>query len=230
MTGRREVSLIIYLAMAVLVVINCGCYAVKPELSSLNPTEIQMQYINFVNDVPHTAPVATRDAEYLKRAIPALRPLSDEEYLNGPAAILQTMAPYSYVLYEEDLFWCIEWDPGLIVIRFSPNGDITWAALRSPVPDFGGRKASDEELDAYDEDADNPQYNLIFDSWDAQFDEQKRKWKSFVPADSDVQARFQNALVHVNELHEKIQQNHDEWFKGCKENLKKWCGEGIALK
>ena len=108
-----------------------------------------MQYVNFVygdsedaEAVLHTAPVAEEDAAYLERVIPHLRPLSDEDYMNGPAVALRTMAKSSYVLRGEELFWCVEWDPGLIVVRLIPGQPMAWAAIRSPVPNFGGREAS----------------------------------------------------------------------------------------
>ncbi len=197
-----------------------------------------MQYVNFVygaddDAVLHTAPVADDDAAYLRRATRYFRALSDDDYMNGPAIVLHTLAKSSYVLDGEELFWLIEWDPGLIVVRFSPGGEIVWTAIRSPVPDFGGREAKPAEWDDYDEDADNPQYNLIFVPWDAQFDADKREWNSFVPADSKVQSRFENALSRVNELGEVMEErfaaNRNEWAKRCKQNLETWCGEGVRL-
>ncbi len=197
-----------------------------------------MQFVNFVfrdgsdDQVMHTAPVPDEDAAYLQRIIAQLRPLSEEDYMNGPAAILRTLAKSSYVLDGAELFWCIEWDPGLIVVRFSPNGAIAWAAIRSPVPNFGGREAADADWDNYNEDAADPQYNLVLFSWDAQFDAQEREWRSFVPAPPDVQLRFEKALRHADELRDIMERrfSHDpDWFKRCEQNLKEWCGDGVHL-
>jgi hypothetical protein len=197
----------------------------------------QMQYVNIVYGEDdetelNTAPVPDTDADYLRRIARELRPLSDEEYMTGPAVVLHTMAKYSYVLAGDDLFWCIEWGPGLLVIRFS-SGEIAWAVIRSPVPNFGGRDADKAEWDTYDVEADNPQYNLIFDPWDAQFDDQQRVWKSFVPADEDVKNRFQAGLSRVNELGEIMEKRFaskvDEWTATCQQNLDSWCGEGLRL-
>lgn len=198
-----------------------------------------MQYVNFVypdgddDPVLHTAPVAADEATYFERIIAELRALSEEDYMNGPAVVLHTMAKFSYILRGEELFWCIEWQPGLIVVRMAPRQPMSWAAIRSPVPNFGGREASEAELEAYDEDAENPQYNLIFTPWDAQFDAQDREWYSFVPADADVQSRFEKALARVNELGEIMEQRYradsDAWLARCKQNLENWCGEGIRL-
>jgi len=198
-----------------------------------------MQYVNLVYSdgdqaVMHTAPVPSDDATYLRRVITMLRPLSDEDYLNGPAVVLHTPAKSSYILDGDALYWCVEWDPGLIVIRFLPHESMAWAAIRSPAPGFGGREATAAEWDDYDEDAENPQYNLIFDPCDAQFDAEHREWRSFVPADSGVRTRFERALARVNELgalaEQRFSDNRDQWSRQCKQNLEEWCGQGIRLK
>ena len=197
-----------------------------------------MQYVNYLQigsdeTVLHTAPVAQDDAAYLQRIIAELRPLSEEDYMNGPAVLMHTLAKYSYVLNGHELFWCVEWKPGLIVVRFSPNEGMACAAIRSPVPNFGGRNADDVECDTFDEDANNPQYNLIFDPWDAQCDAQNREWKSFMRADSDVQIRFKYALARINELDDIMEQrfsdDRDAWLNRCKQNLEAWCGDGVHL-
>ena len=198
-----------------------------------------MQYVNFVYDRPeptlHTGPVADSDAAYLRQAAAHLKPLSDEEYMTGPAAILQTTAKYSYVLDSAGLYWCIEWDPGLLVVRMVPDNEMQWVALRSPVPNFGGREPLPEDGDPDDYACDdNPQYNLIFTPWDAQYDKQDREWGSFIPADKEVQSRFENALERVNSLGSIMQTRYgdglDEWFQLCERNLKTWSGEGVRLK
>jgi hypothetical protein len=213
-------------------------YAAVTVFSARSTAFSIVQYVNFVygdddEAVLHTAPVAADDAAYLERVIVALRPLSEEEYMTGPAVVLHTMAKSSYILRGEELFWCIEWQPGLIVVRMAPGQPMSWAAIRSPVPNFGGREASAAELDAYDENAENAQYNLIFTPWDAQFDAQDREWYSFVPAGEEVQLRFEKALARVNELGEimeqRYSQDHDNWLARCKDNLRNWCGEGIRL-
>lgn len=182
----------------------------------------------------YSAPVPKDDAAYLKRVISTLRPLSDDNYLNGPAFILNTLAKYSYILDDRNVYWCVQWAPGLIVVRFSPDGKMEWSAIRSPVPNFGGREADEAEWNEYDEDAVNPQYHLIFDPWDAQFDSQKREWKSFALADKCAIDRFNAALEHVNGFGESIEQRDstasDARRERCLQNLKKWTGDGIRLK
>jgi hypothetical protein len=198
-----------------------------------------MQYVNFVfegGEEPtlYTAPVSDSDATYLRRAVSYLKSLSDEDYLNGPAAILQTMAKYSYILDGNDLYWCVEWEPGLIVVKMAADTEMKWVALRSPVPDFGGREPLPEDGDPEDYVHDNnPQYNLIFVPWDAQFDPEEREWGSFALADVEVQTRFQNALAHANALgsgiEERLTNEGDSWIKRCKQNLEASCGDGIRL-
>ena len=116
---------------------------------------------------------------YLRETVlPVVRPISDEEYLDGPAKILSTFAPYSYVLDDEVVYWCAEWGTGLVVVRFAPDKSLAQAELRSPNPEFGGRVATDEEIENFDEDAENHQYKLVFDAWDAQFDDEElQEWE-----------------------------------------------------
>lgn len=197
-----------------------------------------MQYLNFVfegGDDPklHTGPVAESDAAYLRRAAMHLRPLSDEEYMTGPGYLMGTMAKFSYVLDDTDLYWCVEWQPGLLIVKMSPDRELQWVALRSPVPNFGGREPLPEDGESDDDDDDNPQYNLIFTPWDAQFDKQNREWGSFIPANNDVQSRFENALARVNALGSEMESRFagdSGAFERCKQNIERWCGEGIRLK
>jgi hypothetical protein len=102
------------------------------------------------------------------------------------------------------------------------------------VPNFGGRATTDADWDDFDEDAENPQYKLIYDPWDAQFDVQDREWRSFVPADSDVQSRFEKALARANELGEIMElwfaDDRDASLVRCKQNLEEWCRDGVRLR
>src|SRR5437773_6819026 len=110
---------------------------------------LAINYVIFVEKteretVMFTGPLDSGDRHYFENGIfPALRPLSDDEYMNGPAVILHTLARFSYILYNNDVYWCAEWDPGLIVVRFSPGGAMAWSAFRSPIPNFGGREPDD---------------------------------------------------------------------------------------
>lgn len=199
----------------------------------------KIQYVIFVEDendedgaVMHAAPVPDGDYEYLRDVvIPTLRPMSDEQYMKGPAVILHTFARFSYILFKDDLYWCSEWDPGLIVVRLSPDATISWTALRSPNPGFGGRKPTKEEIELFDEDAENHQYNLVFHAWDAQFDEQDRKTRSFTQADSRTKRKYSAALAHVDSLGVIMERRYakslEKWADTCRKNLDKWAGEGI---
>lgn len=142
--------------------------------------------------------VPPAEEAYLREAvIPTMRLLSVEEYKEGPAKILSTAARYSYVLDGDVVYWCIEWEPGLVVVRFAPDGLMAMAEMRSPNPEFGGREATEEELESYDEEDEERlhQYKLVFDAWDAQFDEDEREdWEL---ADDDTKGRFHAALAKV---------------------------------
>lgn len=193
-------------------------------------------YVITVDDVMLTAPPERDDFRYFVDGIlPRLRPISDEDYMQGPAVILHTLARYSYILYRNDVYWCAEWEPGLSVVRFSPDGSMAWTALRSPIPDFGGRKAVAEDVRSYDEDAENHQYNLVFRAWDAQFDEFWRKERSFRRAGAKTAGVYEAALAHAYELGEQMQARYSDdgkfsrWTARCKRNLRKWAGEGIRV-
>ena len=185
-----------------------------------------MQFLIFVGEPDPeqdvlTAPVRPAEADYLRHVIaPRLRVLSNDEYVNGPLAIHVTAAPFSYVLDECLVYWCVEWDPGLLVLRFSPSGEIRWCSLRSPVPDFGGRPCTDEELDAYDEDAENPQYNLVFDAWDPSVDpDDRQSWGKAAPHEL---SRWESAMQHVRTLGNEVWRlaetdpdAYERWLEKC---------------
>jgi hypothetical protein len=204
--------------------------------------QVQIRYVIFVDQkdkqgVMLTAPVEDGDREYFVRGIiPALRPLSDGDYIHGPAIILHSLARYSYVVCGTDVFWCAEWDPGLIVARFSPGGAMAWTALRSPIPNFGGRKPNAKDARDYDEDAENHQYNLVFKAWDAQFDEDWRRLRGFKRADTKTGKVYRAALEHVQTLGTQVQARYlgketfDRWAQECKRNLARWTGEGIRVR
>lgn len=167
-------------------------------------------------------PVEAPEAAYLRDSvIPHLQALSDHEYQNGPLAILSTFAHFSYVLQSNgDVYWCVEWGPGLLVVRFSPSGSLSWCALRSPNPEFGGRTASEAELDAFDEDAPNPQYNLVFDAWDPQLEPDRREgWQR---ATGDETRSWEAAMAHAETLGDEMkalgESESQRWLQQCRQS------------
>lgn len=169
------------------------------------------QYVIWYDDERCVGPVDPLEVTYLDEVIePALEPLSDADYVARYGPILETAARASYVLRGAAVYWCVEWKPGLVVVRF--EGDTMRACeLVSPVPEFGGRVATQAELDAWDEDARNHQIRLVFDAWDAQFDADDFAWGGFAPAPADVLARFEAAVAHANALipHEEDELDDD---------------------
>jgi hypothetical protein len=200
----------------------------------------QAHYIIFVEqdgtEVMMSAPLDNDDQRYFEKGIlPNMKPLSDDEYSHGPAAILRTLARFSYVLFKKDVYWCAEWDPGLIVVRFSPRGFLSWTALRSPIPNFGGRKPLKEDAKNFDENAENHQYNLVFKAWDAQFDALWRKHRAFVRSPEAIAKAYRAALDHANEIAESLEARYSkepkysQWIEKCKRNLRRWAGNGIRV-
>lgn len=187
-----------------------------------------MHYVIFENERRDVLlrSLEQEEEDYMRDVvIPALRPLSIDEYLNGPAVIAHTLARWSYVLDEGDLFWCVEWDPGLLVVRFSSDGGrLSWCAIRSLNPEFGGRVASEEELDAFDEDAHDSQYELVFTAWDAQHawhpvhDPDARD--GFAAASPPDHLRCGRAFAQLDvlgsELKTRFGNDMGAWFERCK--------------
>lgn len=138
-------------------------------------------YIISEEEGAQSAPVGSKEAQYLLKVLPTLKLLSLDKYAKSFAGILHTAARYSYVIHENAVLWCIEWDPGLLVLCFR-NNEISFSSIRSPVPGFGGRPELDSEWDDYDEDEDDHQYKIVFSSWDSRFDPSTREYYGFLNA------------------------------------------------
>ena len=180
-----------------------------------------------------SAPVSTIDSDYFKREVlPSLTPISQDFYCKSFAAILQTLAKWSYILYQEKLYWCIEWTPGFIVLEFQPDGIIQGAALRSPIPTFGRRTPLpvDLENEFDDELYENHQYNLIFDAWDAQFDKQTRNWKKFLLVSKEDREQYDKCIRYIDNLASKVEELYQQDIKNFMQKsfdrIGKWAGEG----
>lgn len=171
------------------------------------------------DDHYYSGPVADHDRTFLvDHLLPTLQPLTAQDYLRGPARILLTAARSSYIVHGEQVYWCSEWQPGLVVLRFDPDGSLAWTAVRSPVPNFGGRDPLPGDSTDFDEDAENNLYNLIFDPWDAQFDADDRARGGFEPADGELQLAYANAIAPVNDLGDPDEDGPSDWP-----------GEGVRL-
>ncbi|PHS31842.1 MAG: hypothetical protein COA95_04975 [Methylophaga sp.] len=144
------------------------------------------------------------------------------------------MARWSYILYKEKIYWCIEWDPSLIVLEIQQNGVLQAVSMRDPRPSFGGRVPlqADLEFQVDYEDYENHQYNLIFNAWDSQYEEQERKWMKFesVKDNSLEKLHFNKCISHIDNLAPKIeefyQQDPEHFINKCKNRIEKWAGKG----
>ena len=192
-----------------------------------------MKYVLLNDSIFYECPLGRSEEKYLQAAGQHLVDLSDEEYMTGLGVVLHTGANYSYVLDNKDVLWLIEWPPGLIVVKLSPNGRMQWTALRSPIPDFGGRVPLPEDGSPEDyDDSINPQYTLIFTPIDAV--EDPDCLEDFSVSDGETITDFQTALAHVNVLESTLTQsppaNIEDWVDQGKKNLERRWGEGIRLK
>ena len=184
--------------------------------------ERTVQYITFAEDMDRgevmlCGPVRPEEAAYLREAIaPRLQPLSKEDYANGPAAILQTDARWSYVLDGETAYWCVEWPPGLLVLQFTEQGPMQWTAVPSAQPET----AQELALKNYDESEDDSQYRLVYEAWDAQFEGGLRTgWKT---APETIELHFEKALTQVRQVEDELETLYgsdetacERWMTAC---------------
>ena len=119
-------------------------------------------------------------------------------------------------------------------MKVSLEHELQWVALRSPIPNFGGRVPLPEDGDPEEYDGlDNPQYNLVFTAWDAQFDSDEREYYEFTPAGSEVVELFQLLRGRLDSTAQSTptyeQPGYDQWRRECIENLSIWSGVGVRL-
>ncbi|WP_286237874.1 hypothetical protein [Neptuniibacter halophilus] len=177
----------------------------------------------------HSAPLEKSECEYFHtQVLPCLTPVSDQRYIQSFSIFKETHARWSYVLCEDKLYQCVLWPPGLIVLEFSPEGKIRAAAFNSLRPDHN---ASDEAWDDYDETTD-PQYNLVFEAWDATYDDWAYRQNHFSPASPEELALQHRCLRHIDRLVQQVealhQVNPDSFIPFCKQNIQTWCDRFLA--
>ena len=164
-------------------------------------------------------PVARSDVRYLKNVVvPSLRVLSDQEYFYGAHSIVETAAHASYVRFDRCILWCIEWGSGLLVVQCLESGAFQFCQLRSPNPNFGGRLSTPEEDAAFDEDAPNPQYNIVFDGWDA--DLEPSRFPDVREATEEESAVWGKCMRRANEVGRQVEAmssaERSSWRERCK--------------
>ncbi|MFY7669766.1 hypothetical protein ACOSP6_01625 [Tenacibaculum sp. MEBiC06402] len=196
-----------------------------------------MKYIIWdEDDTPLSAEVQIQDKEYFKRyVIPNLKPITENDYIEAFSVILHTAARSAYILFDEKCFWLIEWEPGLIILEFQKEEVINFTALRSPIPNFGGREPLEIDIVLEEEeDIDNHQYNLIFNAWDAQFDKQHREWYNFKSASQNELKLFNDCLLYADKLGDftqsKFENNYENYLKTGKKKIQSLAGTGILTK
>lgn len=181
-----------------------------------------MQYITFAEDMDRgeimlCGPVRPQEMAYIRETIaPQLQPMTKEDYVNGPAAILQTEARWSYVLDGETAYWCVEWLPGLLVLQFTENGPMQWATVASSQLEA----ANAAEMKDYNEDEDEPQYRLIYEAWDAQFEDGLREGWKVAPEATELS--FERALTQVRQIEDELENLYgsdeaafERWMDAC---------------
>lgn len=156
------------------------------------------------------AEVSAEEKDYFEKAVlPLLKPISGEEYVNGFWAVLQTMAKYIYLLSETEMYWVTMWEGGLLTLTINPEGEMK-AALT---------QAWEEEEWI------EPAYRLFYRGWDAQFEEEKRKWIGFKKANAHQRELYQSYLDLLNQYTDTIQKNQAtraNYVEDCLDNLRLW--------
>ena len=194
-----------------------------------------MHYLIFVpNDHdssdPYDSEVRPSSQAYLRRfVLTNLRDIPDSLYADGLAAIQLTLAKSVYIVEGADVYWLIEWAPGLVVVRVRPDAPLAAVAMRSPIPSFGGRTPDPDDDPDYDEDT-NHQYNLIFDAWDAMFDDDRRELSNFFRAAPERMAAFETAAATLDALGAAHFEAADRaWLEPAQEKIVEWTGLGVRV-
>ncbi|MEO0604853.1 MAG: hypothetical protein AAF211_25700, partial [Myxococcota bacterium] len=118
-------------------------------------------------------------------ALVYLESLSEDDYRDGPAVLLTSEARFVYVVDGAAVLWVVEWPPGIVAVRFTPDGG--YAAARLSI-----------------EDDDHPMADLLAAPWSAQFDPDDRADAGFAAATEATRAAWDGAMAHVQRLGESL--------------------------
>jgi hypothetical protein len=183
-----------------------------------------VEYVIFLDDEMWVGPVADEVQAFLRGTVlPAQRQLADDMYTGGVLGILSTGARAAYVLVDGAVLWCVEWEPGLLVVRFAADGSLGWSQHRSPVPGFGGRPVTAGEEESWDEALGSVLYALVFDAWDAQFDDAHVE-REFTRATEAHDASWDAAMAHSEALSDKVEESFaddaaaEAWLATCEQS------------
>jgi hypothetical protein len=162
-------------------------------------------------------PLENEEISYMrKEVIPRMKPLSKEDYLYGPAAILAAEPAFCYVLDGKHVYWCIEWDPGLLVIRFDDKGKMAYASLQALNPLFGNRTATLKEIQDYEDQGRDQQVELVYQGYNAQFEDADRT--GWTIAARPFRRTFDTAIEFVNVMHDQL----EDGFGDDEAKVKAW--------
>lgn len=132
------------------------------------------------------AAVAPEAQRFLHETVaPALAPLAEDDYQFGPAVLLTTEARFVYVVDGAQVWWLVEWPPGIVAMRFGPEG--AYEVARLPI-----------------EDDDHPVVELVTVPWSAQFDEADRADAGFARSSLETQEAWEQAMAPVQALGERL--------------------------
>lgn len=131
------------------------------------------------------APVAEAVEEFLVDVVEqALHPIDEDAYRDGPAVLLSTDARSVYVVTDDAVLWVVEWPPGVVVVRFGPDG--SYAAARLAVDD--------------EDDDEHPAVELVAVPWAAQLDPDDRSDAGFALASEATRSTWHRAMAAVDRL------------------------------
>lgn len=183
----------------------------------------------------HVGDVSATAAAFIRLHVGQnLSSLDADTYNHGPLGLLSSAVSSVYIMDRDAVLWCTEWEPGLIVVRFSPGDEMRWAAFRDPRPDFADRTPLPGDSD--DDANDNPLYSLIFDGWDAQNGHDPDHDLPLInarPATKDEMARFATAMNGVHAIAfdapERDTPEFEAWVRRCYATIESFAGEGIRF-
>jgi len=162
-------------------------------------------------------------AEYARSALlPRLRPIDPDTFRHSLNHMVGTAAKSVYFIENGALFWCVDWFPLLILVRFDPDQSIAAEAFRQPTPQHDEPLPGEEPWDE-DEDGLCPLYSLIYAVWDYQFDARDRAHIGAEPIHPELDAIWAGTIEWLDAIGVA---DNDDW----KQRLNDWTGTGLPFR